>query len=67
MKINISLTWSETEGIKKYLNEVYEIERPTQKDVKEFIQTLTTSLIHSDNEIISNYIKQFEPNQEDIK
>lgn len=62
MKIDINLTWSETKGIEKFLADVLGIERPTQKDVKEYIQALVISMIHSDNESVSDYIKQFEPN-----
>lgn len=66
MKIDINLTWSETQGIKKYLSEVYEIERPTKEDVKEFIQNVIIGAIHSERESVNDYIKQFEPNETDI-
>lgn len=59
MKITISLTDAEVKGIKKYLKEVADIDKPKKEDVKMFINGIVGA-IHAPQESVSGYIKQFE-------
>ena len=66
MKITIDLTFSEVKGIKKYLQDVYEIEKPSKKDVQGFVASIATGSLHNPSESVSDYIEEFEPNETDI-
>lgn len=56
MKITIELTEQEANGIKKYLKEVDDIEKPNRDDVKQFVQGIISGTIHAPQEAVSSYI-----------
>ena len=66
MKIEIHLTWSEQKGIEKYLQDVYEIEKPSKKDIQDFVASIATGLLHAPSESVSDYIAEFEPNETEL-
>lgn len=59
MKITINLTDAEVRGIKAYLREVDSNEKPSKEDVKTFIDGIIQA-IHSPQESVSDYIKQYQ-------
>jgi hypothetical protein len=58
MKITINLSESEVKGIKQYLKEVCDNDKPTKEDIKLFIDGVVHT-INSPKESVSHYIKQF--------
>ena len=66
MKIEINLTWSEQKGIEKYLQDMHEIEKPSKKDIHDFVIGMTTGLMHDPAGLISDYINKFEPKETEI-
>jgi len=58
MKITITLLDAEVKGIKKYLKEVDEICRPSNKNVKFEIQNLISSYLQCSKDKISDYINE---------
>jgi hypothetical protein len=57
MKITINLSEAEVKGIKQYLKEVGDTDKPTKEDVKIFIDGIVQA-IHAPQEAVSHYIKQ---------
>ena len=56
MKITINLSEAEVKGIKQYLKEVCDTEKPTKEDVKIFIDGIVQA-IYAPQEAVSHYIK----------
>jgi hypothetical protein len=56
MTIKVELTEAEVKGIKAYLKEVDNIERPCKRDIELFIASLTNAM-HSPQEAVSDYIR----------
>lgn len=59
MKITINLSEAEVNGIKQYLKEIDDTNKPTKKDVKIFIDSIIQA-IHAPQEAVSHYIKQYQ-------
>jgi hypothetical protein len=60
MKITFELTDAEVKGIKAYLKATGETDKPTNKDVKNAFDW--KGFLYSNQEAVSDYIKQFELN-----
>jgi hypothetical protein len=61
MKITINLTEAEVKGIKEYLKEIGDVEKPTKEDIKQFIEGYV-STIHAPSESVNDYISKYENN-----
>lgn len=59
MKVTIELSEAEVKGIREYLKEV-DGEKPTAKDVKEYVQGMAKGIINAPQEAVSDYIAKYE-------
>ncbi len=60
MKITIELSEAEVKGLKQYLNEVGDIERPTKTDIQNEIQGIVSGNLHAPKVAVADYINEFE-------
>lgn len=58
MKISIELTESEVRGIKNYLQDVDGIEKPSKEDIRNFLNGIVSTTLHSPAESVANYISE---------
>lgn len=59
MKITIELTEAEVKGIKAYLKEVGDIEKPNKDDIKTEIQGIISSYLQSPQCSLADYVTQY--------
>lgn len=57
MKVTIELSEAEVKGIKAYLKEVDDIDRPNKQDVQRFIRSFV-DIINAPQEAVSDYIRR---------
>jgi len=58
MKVTIALNSQELKGIKAYLKETDEVNKPTKKHIQQYIQGIVDCTLQSPHEAVSDYIKQ---------
>jgi hypothetical protein len=57
VKITIELSDAQVRGLKNYLKEVCDIEKPTKQDIKEELQSELESFMQSDRTAVADYIR----------
>lgn len=60
MKITIDLTPAQVKGIKDYLREVADIEKPSQQDVKAEVAGILDTYFQSQQSSLTDYIQKYE-------
>jgi len=60
MKITIELSDAEVKGLKQYLLEVGDIDKPNKEDITNEIQSIVTGNLHATQIAVSDYIREFE-------
>lgn len=58
MKVTINLTAAETRGIKAYLKEEENVDRPNGLDIQDYIKKIVSDKLSSDDEIVFQYIQR---------
>lgn len=59
MKITIELTDAEIQGIKDYLREVGEVEKPTKADIQIFCSNELNACLQAPQCAVADYIAQY--------
>ena len=60
MKITIELNEAEVKGLKAYLKEVGDIEKPSKADIEQEIQGIVSGTLHAPQEAVNDYISKYE-------
>lgn len=60
MKITIELTDAQVKGIKHYLKEVGDIQKPAKADIKQHIDNIVHGNLQAPQESVSHYIAKYE-------